>query len=97
SRDCRPLVLGGGHETAWGSFAGILVAARPDWRIGVINVDAHFDLRADSRPFHYLCLGVSEASNTAALFERADYLGADWRLDTDLAPWKLEEPLAAVE
>jgi len=42
----RPLVLGGGHETAWGTFQGI-VAARPDQRIGVINIDAHFDLRAD--------------------------------------------------
>ena len=42
----RPLVLGGGHETAWGTFQGI-VAARPDARVGVINIDAHLDLRAD--------------------------------------------------
>ncbi|MBA4063454.1 MAG: formimidoylglutamase [Isosphaera sp.] len=42
----RPLVLGGGHETAWGTFQG-LVAAKPDATVGVINVDAHLDLRAD--------------------------------------------------
>jgi formiminoglutamase len=42
----RPLVLGGGHETAWGTFQGI-VAAKPDASVGVINIDAHLDLRAD--------------------------------------------------
>lgn len=40
----RPIVLGGGHETAWGSFLG-LATARPDCRIGIVNIDAHFDLR----------------------------------------------------
>jgi formiminoglutamase len=40
-----PLVLGGGHEVAWGSFQG-LVQARPDLqRVLVVNLDAHFDLR----------------------------------------------------
>lgn len=40
-----PLVLGGGHEVAWGSFQG-LAQARPDWqRVLVVNLDAHFDLR----------------------------------------------------
>src|SRR4051812_21885024 len=42
----RPLILGGGHETAWGTFQGI-VAAKPDAKLGVINIDAHLDLRAD--------------------------------------------------
>lgn len=42
----RPLVLGGGHETAWGTFQGI-VAAEPNAALGVINIDAHLDLRAD--------------------------------------------------
>lgn len=41
----RPLVLGGGHEVAWGSFQGIM-RARPDLqRPLIINLDAHFDLR----------------------------------------------------
>lgn len=42
----RPLVLGGGHETAWGTFQGV-VAATPDATVGVLNIDAHLDLRAD--------------------------------------------------
>jgi formiminoglutamase len=42
----RPLILGGGHETAWGTFQGI-VAAKPQAAVGVINIDAHLDLRAD--------------------------------------------------
>jgi formiminoglutamase len=42
----RPLVMGGGHETAWGTFRG-LSPPRPEARIGIINIDAHLDLRAD--------------------------------------------------
>lgn len=42
----RPLILGGGHETAWGTFQGI-TTARPGEAVGVINIDAHLDLRAD--------------------------------------------------
>lgn len=39
-----PVVLGGGHEVAWGTWQG-LVMAKPEARIGIINIDAHFDLR----------------------------------------------------
>lgn len=45
----RPVVLGGGHETAWGTFRG-MKAAMPRARVGVINIDAHFDLRGDAVP-----------------------------------------------
>lgn len=41
----RLLVIGGGHETAWGSFCGLHNALGADTRIGIINLDAHFDLR----------------------------------------------------
>lgn len=42
----RLLVMGGGHETAWGSFSGLSkVYAPASHRIGIINLDAHFDLR----------------------------------------------------
>ena len=47
----RPLVIGGGHEVAWASWQGITTWARAQTdaslRVGVINFDAHFDLRAD--------------------------------------------------
>lgn len=42
----RPLILGGGHETAWGTFQGI-VAAKSGTNVGVINIDSHLDMRAD--------------------------------------------------
>ena len=41
----RLVVLGGGHETAFGSYSG-LRKTWPDHRIGIINLDAHLDLRA---------------------------------------------------
>lgn len=42
----RLLVMGGGHETAWGSFSGLARMYDPTTtRIGIINLDAHFDLR----------------------------------------------------
>ncbi len=48
AHDGFPLLLGGGHEVAWGSFQGIVqhlnkIDARNS--LGVINFDAHFDLR----------------------------------------------------
>lgn len=47
-----PIALGGGHEIAYASFSGIAqhlqqLESRP--RIGVINLDAHFDLRMADR------------------------------------------------
>jgi formiminoglutamase len=38
-----PIVLGGGHETALGHYLGHASAGRP---VGIINLDAHLDVRA---------------------------------------------------
>ncbi|MTI29479.1 formimidoylglutamase [Xanthovirga aplysinae] len=48
SKGYFPLVLGGGHEVAFGNYMGIVshlqqTSDRP--KIGIINFDAHFDLR----------------------------------------------------
>jgi formiminoglutamase len=40
----RPVVLGGGHETAWGTFQG-LARSFPGAKLAILNLDAHFDLR----------------------------------------------------
>ncbi|MFA0160769.1 formimidoylglutamase [Vibrio splendidus] len=78
-------------------------------KIGIVNFDAHFDLRefesniADVKPssgtpfnqisdychkhqwpFHYACLGVSAASNTKALFNKADQLGVWYEHDRNM-------------
>lgn len=47
------VVLGGGHETAWASYTGLLgsrLGASAAQRWGVLNLDAHFDLREEPRP-----------------------------------------------
>ena len=47
-----PIVLGGGHEVAFGTFGGLaahLARERSVPRIGIVNFDAHFDLRQAER------------------------------------------------
>ncbi|WNW09862.1 formimidoylglutamase [Pseudomonas sp. DTU_2021_1001937_2_SI_NGA_ILE_001] len=102
-----PIVLGGGHEVAFGSWSGLArhfegQGAAP--RIGIVNFDAHFDLRdhatvrSSGTPFSqiaeqcrqrgwtfdYACIGVSRASNTRALFQRAAELGVLVREDHEI-------------
>lgn len=48
----HPVVLGGGHEIAWGTWQGLrahLDAAGDRSRVLILNLDAHFDLRT-ARP-----------------------------------------------
>jgi len=37
-----PVILGGGHETAYGHYLGYVAAGLP---VGILNIDAHLDLR----------------------------------------------------
>lgn len=70
----KPIVLGGGHETAWGHYQGI-AKVYTDKHLGIINFDAHFDMRPllpDSKgssgtPF----LQIAKAHKTAK--RRFDY------------------------
>ncbi|WP_027376138.1 formimidoylglutamase [Kaistella palustris] len=45
SKNAKSIVLGGGHEVMYGHFSG-LRQAFPEKKIGIINIDAHFDNRA---------------------------------------------------
>lgn len=99
-----PIALGGGHEIAYGSYLGIADTAlrerRP--RLGILNLDAHFDLRAaplasSGTPFlqalereqalrrrlDYAVIGISEPSNTRALFDTAARHGVRCLLDDE--------------
>lgn len=92
-----PIVLGGGHETSFASGRG-LARVRP---AAIVNLDAHFDLRAADRPtsgtpfrqlaevygadFDYSVLGISRANNTKVLFDTARDLGVNVVLDEELA------------
>ena len=70
-----PIVLGGGHETAWGHYQGISKAF-PNKKIGIINIDAHFDLRpmlADGQgssgtPFLQIAKQCSQQSKAFSYF-----------------------------
>jgi formiminoglutamase len=42
ARGAVPIILGGGHETAYGHYLGYVRGGR---RVGVINLDAHLDVR----------------------------------------------------
>lgn len=48
-RGIIPIVLGGGHETAFGHFLGYVLAGR---NVSILNIDAHPDVRplVDGRP-----------------------------------------------
>ncbi len=50
--DALAVVLGGGHEVAYGTYLGVAASRRAGAgaRHGVLNLDAHFDLREDQRP-----------------------------------------------
>jgi formiminoglutamase len=47
NRTIFPIGIGGGHDIAYGHFMGIYEALKnkPNHKIGIINFDAHFDLR----------------------------------------------------
>ncbi|MEZ8641522.1 formimidoylglutamase [Vibrio splendidus] len=110
----KVITLGGGHEVAWASFQGLAehlnkIQSEHKPKIGIVNFDAHFDLRefesnitdikpssgtpfnqisdychTHQWPFHYACLGVSAASNTKALFNKADQLGVWYEHDRNM-------------
>ena len=98
------VVLGGGHETSFATHRGAYEAIGP---MQVINFDAHFDLRTETRPtsgtpfkqiaglvgedFDYSVFGISKPNNTKVLFDTADELGVTTVLDTELAEMTVRE------
>lgn len=61
-----PIVLGGGHETAFGDFLGV---SRNFENIGIINIDAHFDIR----------IPVEHSTSGTPFFEMAQYAQTNGR------------------
>lgn len=70
-----PIGLGGGHDIAFGSFMGVwnAVKTKERHRVGIINFDAHFDLREPTglgnsgTPFKQILDGFGEAVNYYAI------------------------------
>jgi formiminoglutamase len=99
-----PIILGGGHETAYGHFLGYAACGR---RAGIINLDAHLDVRPleagqghsgspfrqalehPSRPL-YACLGAQPHSTSRYhwLYARRQGCPVYWARD---AASRLEE------
>ena len=106
-----PIILGGGHETAFGSHRGAFRAKGP---LKIINLDAHFDLRTADVPtsgtpfkqiselvgrpdFDYTVLGISRPNNTKVLFDEAADLGVTISLDEELLTMNVEQLRAHAE
>lgn len=92
-KQVTPIIIGGGHETLYGHYLGARKQIGNDRTLGIINIDAHFDLRDDEKPSSgtmfrqileqdqktgYLCLGIQEFGNTTSLFETADHFGCEY-------------------
>ena len=102
------VVLGGGHEIAYGTFTGIKKYGKSKEespKIGIVNIDAHFDMRdydkgctsgsmflqiaddckKENLKFNYNVFGIQKFSNTRRLFNKAETLGVNYVLASEMA------------
>ena len=71
-----PIAIGGGHDMAYGHFMGIWnsIKSKPTKKIGIINFDAHFDLRPvenrsnSGTPFNQIITELSKSKQTVDYF-----------------------------
>lgn len=95
-----PIILGGGHETAYGHYLGARHYIGKDAKLGIINIDAHFDLRSyEEKPSsgtmfkqildqdnnsNYLVVGIQRYGNTQELFDKADEKNVSYILEENM-------------
>ncbi|BAQ10680.1 formiminoglutamase [Bacillus sp. OxB-1] len=108
-----PIILGGGHETAYGHYLGVRKFIGNTATLGIINIDAHFDMRSyDEQPSSgtmfrqileqdpksdYFVLGIQRFGNTQELFDKADELGATYLYEEELTERSMKESVQAIE
>ncbi len=108
--DNFPIVIGGGHDLAYAHFKGIKHQF-DNKRIGIINFDAHFDLRKvthqrnSGTPFYqiltehdscsYLCLGIQKMANNKELYHTASELKVTY-IETPLFSMQHLENITAI-
>ncbi|MHA6258849.1 formimidoylglutamase [Sporosarcina sp. CAU 1771] len=106
SKGATPIILGGGHETAFGHYLGVRKHIGENASLGIINIDAHFDIRSyEEQPSsgtmfrqilendansHYLVLGIQQYGNTQELFDKADELNVIYLFEENLTSTKAE-------
>ncbi|MFJ8262769.1 formimidoylglutamase [Rummeliibacillus sp. NPDC094406] len=95
------IVIGGGHETLYGHYLGVRESVGKESRIGLINIDAHFDLREydeqissgtmfkqildEDQNVEYFVCGIQRYGNTTELFNRADELGVTYLYEDEMS------------
>lgn len=107
-----PIILGGGHETLYGHYSGVRKHLGAKAKLGIINIDAHFDMRDEEIPSSgtmfrqilesdknagYLCLGIQPFGNTKRLFLDADRLGCTYLLEEEVTENKNNEVYQAID
>ncbi|MCZ2257405.1 formimidoylglutamase [Sporosarcina sp. G11-34] len=101
SKATTPIILGGGHETAYGHYSGVRKYIGEDASLGIINIDAHFDIRSyeeqtssgtmfrqileNDERTDYLVLGIQRYGNTQELFDKADKFGVTYIYEEAMA------------
>ena len=99
----KSVVLGGGHEVTFAHYSGIRNAF-PQSKIGILNIDAHFDNRkpeqgassgtgfwqiAEEGAIQSLHIGIQRNSNTLHLFDTAHETGMKYILADEIFYEKL--------
>ncbi|MBN6205201.1 formimidoylglutamase [Ralstonia pickettii] len=107
-----PIILGGGHETLYGHYLGARNYLGKNAKLGIINIDAHFDMRDEEIPSSgtmfkqilesdknagYLCLGIQPFGNTKSLFQDAERLGCTYLLEDAVTENKNNEVYRAID
>lgn len=107
-----PIILGGGHETLYGHYLGARGHLGKEASLGIINIDAHFDMREDETPSSgtmfrqilesdknagYLCLGIQPFGNTKSLFNIADRLGCIYLTEEEVTENKDNQVYQAID
>lgn len=107
-----PIILGGGHETLYGHYLGVRSFIGENSTLGIINIDAHFDMRDEDLPSSgtmfkqildmdknagYLCLGIQEFGNTQALFKTADSYGCNYLFEEEITIDNYENTFQAID
>ncbi|MFB0830539.1 formimidoylglutamase [Brevibacillus laterosporus] len=113
SKSATPIILGGGHETLYGHYLGVRKHLGNDASLGIINIDAHFDLRSyENQPSsgtmfrqilendqnsQYYVLGIQRFGNTQELFDKADELGAQYIYEDDMTEERMDDIITALD
>lgn len=108
-----PIILGGGHETLYGHYVGVRKFLGKDASLGIVNIDAHFDLRPydeqtssgtmfrqileNDAHASYFVAGIQRYGNTEELFNRADALGVTYVHEDEMTPGQLGQLMDSLD